>query len=62
VASYAVAASVPPAAPVAFPIAEAADDGRGWTATWLGVLLMALGLLTLLGSSRTLWEAVLLRD
>ncbi|WOH53760.1 hypothetical protein [Bradyrhizobium sp. sBnM-33] len=61
-ASYAVAASVPPAAPIAFPIAEAADDGRGRTATWLGVLLMALGLLTLLGSSRTLREAVLLRD
>jgi len=62
VASNAVAASVPPAAPVAFPIAEAADDGRGWTATWLGVLLMALGLVSVLGSSRPLREAVLLRD
>jgi hypothetical protein len=61
-ASDAVAASVPPAAPVAFPIAKAADDGRGWTATWLGVLLMALGLVSVLGSSRTLREAVLLRD
>ena len=50
------------AAPVAFPIAEAADDGRGWTATWLGALLMALGLVAVLGSSRTLREAVLLRD
>ncbi len=61
-ASDAVAASVPPAAPVASPIAEVADDGRGWTATWLGVLLMALGLVSVLGSSRTLREAVLLRD
>ncbi|HET9538177.1 MAG TPA: hypothetical protein VFP43_22985 [Mesorhizobium sp.] len=61
-ATNAVAASVPPAAPVAFPIAEAANDGRGWTATWLGVLLMALGLVSVLGSSRTLREAVLLRD
>ena len=61
-ASDAVAASVPPAAPVASPTAEAADDGRGWTATWLGVLLMALGLVCVLGSSRTLREAVLLRD
>jgi hypothetical protein len=49
------------AAPVVFPIAEAADDGWGWTATWLGVLLMALGLVSVLGSSRTLREAVLLR-
>ncbi|WP_334431787.1 hypothetical protein [Bradyrhizobium sp. AZCC 1610] len=60
-ASGAVAASVPPAAPVAFPIAEAADDGRGWMATWLGVLLMALGVVSVLGSSQTVREAVLLR-
>jgi hypothetical protein len=60
-ASGAVAASVPPAALAAFPTAEAADDGRGWTATWLGVLLMALGLVSVLGSSRTVREAVLLR-
>lgn len=58
----AVAVSVPTAAPVAFPIAEAADDGRGWMATWLGVLLMALGLVSVLVSSRTLREAALLRD
>jgi hypothetical protein len=61
-----VAASVPAAAPAAFPIIEAADDGPGWTATWLGVLLMALGLVAVLGSSlgssRTLREALLLRD
>jgi hypothetical protein len=34
----------------ATPIAEAGDDGRGWTATWLGLLLMALGLVSLLSS------------
>ena len=55
------AASVPPA-PVAFPVAEAADDGQGWMATLLGVLLMALGLVSVLGSSPALREAVLLRD
>ncbi|WP_245319918.1 hypothetical protein [Bradyrhizobium sp. LMTR 3] len=60
--SDAAAVSAPPAAPVASPVAEAADDARGWTATWLGVLLMALGLASLLASSRTLREAVLLRD
>ena len=49
-------------APVAFPVAEAADDGQGWMATWLGVLLMALGLVSVLGSSPALREAVLLRD
>jgi hypothetical protein len=54
--------SVAAAAPVAFPLAEAADDGRDWMATWLGVLLIALGLVSVLGSSRTLWEAALLRD
>jgi hypothetical protein len=57
----AVAASVPAAAPVAFPIVEAADDGQGWIATWLGALLMALGLISVLGSSRIVREAVLLR-
>jgi hypothetical protein len=57
----AVAASVPAVAPVAFPIVEAADDGQGWMATWLGALLMALGLISVLGSSRIVREAVLLR-
>jgi hypothetical protein len=57
-ASDAVAASARPATPVAVPIAEAGDDGRGWTATWLGVLLMAMGLVSLLSSSRTLWGAM----
>jgi hypothetical protein len=59
--SDAVAASVPSAAPVNFLVAEAANDGPDWMATWLGVLLMALGLASVLGSSRTLREAVLLR-
>ena len=58
----AVAASVPAAAPVAFPVTEAADDGPGWTATWLGMLLMALGAISVFGSSRIVREAVLLRD
>ncbi|WP_028349475.1 hypothetical protein [Bradyrhizobium murdochi] len=57
----ALAASVPTAAPVVFPVTETVDDGRGWTATWLGVLLMALGLVSVLGSNRTIREAVLLR-
>jgi hypothetical protein len=55
-----VAVSVPPAAAVAPQVAEAADDRPGWMATWLGVLLMALGLAFVLGS--TVREAVLLRD
>jgi hypothetical protein len=62
VAREAVAPSVPAVAPVAFPVAEAADDEWGWMATLLGVLLMALGLVSVLGASRTLREVVLLRD
>ncbi|OKO83150.1 hypothetical protein [Bradyrhizobium sp. NAS96.2] len=58
-ASDAVTASVPPATPVAVPFAEAGDGGRGWTATWLGVLLIVLGLVSLLSSSRTVRGAVL---
>ena len=60
--SETVAVSVPPAATVASPIAEAADDRPGWTATWLGVLMMALGLAFVLGASRTVRETALLRD
>jgi hypothetical protein len=59
VPSDAVVVSVPPAAS---PISEAADDGRSWMATWLGVLLMALGLAFVLGFSRTGRETLLLRD
>jgi hypothetical protein len=57
----AVAETAPLAAPVPVPVAEAADDGRGWMVTLLGVLLMALGLVSVLGSSANLREAVLLR-
>jgi hypothetical protein len=57
----AVADSAPLAAPVPVPVPEAADDRRGWMATLLGVLLMALGLVSILGSSPNLREAVLLR-
>jgi hypothetical protein len=46
----------------AVPIAEAGDDGRGWTTTWLGVLLMGLGLVSLLISSWTLRGAFALRS
>jgi hypothetical protein len=60
--SDSVVVSVPPAAAATSPIAEAADDGQGWMATWLGVLLMALGLAFVLGSSPTVRETVLLRD
>jgi hypothetical protein len=55
-----------PAAPDAFaasvvasaPVAEAGDDWRGWSANWLGMLLMALGMLSVLSSSRFLRRAV----
>jgi hypothetical protein len=53
-ASDTVAASEPRAASVAIPSAEAGDAGGRWTATWLGVLLMALGLVFVLGASRIL--------
>ncbi|WFU43316.1 hypothetical protein QA640_13190 [Bradyrhizobium sp. CB82] len=55
-----VAASLLPATLVTDPIADAGEDGQGWTATWLGVLLMALGLLSLLSSSRILRGALLI--
>jgi hypothetical protein len=61
-ASTAVADSVPPP-PIAVPFAEAGDDGQGWTADWLGMLLMALGLISVLSSSsRVLRGAVPLRQ
>lgn len=46
------------ATPVVFSTAEAGDDGWGWT--WLGMLLMALGLVSVLSASRTIRWAVLL--
>jgi hypothetical protein len=61
-ASDAVAVSVPWSTPFAVPIAEAGDDGWGWMTTWLGVLLMALGLVSLLISSWTLRGTFALRS
>jgi hypothetical protein len=52
-ASDTVASSVPAATPVAVPIAEAGDEKRGGM-TWLGVLLMALGFISLLSTSAAL--------
>jgi hypothetical protein len=60
--SDAVSVSVAPASPVAFPIAEAGDVGRSWTASWLGLVLMTLGLVSVLSSSRTVRKAMLLHD
>lgn len=55
-ASDVVAASAPSATPLAFSAAEAGDGGQGWT--WLGMLLMALGLVSVLRASRTTRWAV----
>jgi len=52
------AAPAPPAIPVGARIAEAHDEERSWTVTWLGVLLMTLGGLSILGSSRTLRHTI----
>lgn len=60
-ASDAVAADAPSAMTVAVPTVQAANDERWSTASWLGALLMALGLVSLLGSSRTVRRAVLLK-
>jgi hypothetical protein len=54
-------AAAPSASEAAAPIAEAGDDGQGWTTTGLGVLLMGLGLVSLLISSWTLRGAFALR-
>lgn len=61
VAGNAVAVSMAPASPVAFPVAEAGADEPGWTTNWLGLVLMALGLVSVFSSSRTVREAILLR-
>jgi hypothetical protein len=54
-ASDAVATSVSSAPPAAISITEAGDDEPERTATWLGVLLIGLGLVSLLaGASRTI--------
>jgi len=46
--SDSIAVSTSTVTPVAVPVAGAGEDGRWWTASWLGPLLMALGLLLLL--------------
>ncbi len=51
-----VVASSAPSALVTVPTAQAGDDGREWT--WVGVLLMTLGFVAVLSSSRTLREAM----
>lgn len=56
-ASDAASIQVPP---VSIRVAEAAEE-RGWMATWVGLLLMALGIGSVLSSSRALRDAVLLR-
>lgn len=48
------------ATPLALSTAEAGDEGWGWT--WLGMLLMALGLVSVLSASRTIRWAVLLHE
>jgi hypothetical protein len=53
-ASDAVTSSAPGATPAATPIAAADDEEPGWTANRLGVLLIALGFISLLSSSATL--------
>lgn len=53
-------ANPPQDMPLGARIAEAHDEARSWTA-WFGVLLMTLGGLSLLSSSRTLRHAVRLR-
>ncbi|WP_439394659.1 hypothetical protein ACRQ5Q_36210 [Bradyrhizobium sp. PMVTL-01] len=56
-ASDAASIQVPP---VSIRVAEAADEG-GSMASWVGLLLMALGIGSVLSSSRALRDAVLLR-
>jgi hypothetical protein len=57
-ASIVVTASARSTMPVALAVAEAGDDGWDWT--WLGVLLMAVGLVSVISSSRTIRGAMLL--
>jgi hypothetical protein len=51
-----VAAPGPTAAPAILAITDTVDDGPGRMATWLGVLLVALGLASVFGSSRAIRE------
>jgi hypothetical protein len=49
----AAVSAVSPTSPAAVPSPEVANGGGGWTATWAGLLLMALGLVLLLRARRT---------
>jgi hypothetical protein len=49
-ASDSLGSSKPPPSAIAVATAEAAEGEQGWTATWLGMLLMLLGFVSLLGS------------
>ncbi|UQD68817.1 hypothetical protein JEY40_22495 [Bradyrhizobium japonicum] len=60
-ASDAAAASMPPALPVGMRPRGGGDEGRDWAVTWLGLLLIVLGIGSVLSSSRALREAVMLR-
>lgn len=57
----AMTSPAPPAVPIGTRLAEIRDEGPSRTATWLGVLLMMLGMFSLLSSSRSLRHAVRLR-
>jgi len=50
------------AGPVRMRLAEASDEGTDWIASWVGLLLMVLGVVAILSSSRVLREAVLSHD
>jgi hypothetical protein len=45
------------AGPVGIRRAEASDEGTDWMASWVGLLLMVLGVVAILSSSRVLREA-----
>ncbi|RXG83840.1 hypothetical protein [Bradyrhizobium zhanjiangense] len=51
----------PPAVPTGVGIAEARNEAPSQTATWLGALLMMLGMFSILSSSRSLRHAVRIR-
>ncbi|WP_027576824.1 hypothetical protein [Bradyrhizobium sp. WSM1743] len=57
----AVTSSGPPNMPTSVRLAEAANQAASRTATWLGVFLMMLGMLSILSASRSLRYAVRLR-
>ncbi|MFK4507057.1 hypothetical protein LPJ38_26945 [Bradyrhizobium daqingense] len=60
-ADHVVASPEPPAMPIGVRLVEAANQTASRTATWLGVLLMMLGMLSILSTSRSLRHAVRLR-